>query len=421
MDNKKFQIFVSSTYNDLKEERSRIYEAILAMGHIPVGMEYFGSRSKTSETVIKSFLDQCDFQITIVGTRYGSLIHGRNISYTEMEYDYAKEIEIPQIGFIHRLKGGYASTENSTKSTQLLGKFRDKVSRHQCAFWETPDQLVVEVQRALPKEIADCDRPGWVRGNDPALSSDYQKLSAELSGVKTAIDRFRKNVVENNRQRFELNLLPTPPIAGVWQCQEKATIIELFEYAGAIISHFLTGTHEHWLYGTWSPENSEVHTQTWRRERIAHNGTEKRLTIMFGRILDITPTSFLTEVFATDGKADLKNNYSEHLTWKRLTPFSDKFTIKSPHAVNTQSLELPNESIEILRTITTIEKPFGLDRDLSSISEAFLAEAFKLSEQKLKYYLELLNNAGYLEEGTLGIKGVSHKGREFLFKNGMLE
>jgi hypothetical protein len=84
-------------------------------------------------------------------------------------------------------------------------------------------------------------------------------------------------------------------------------------------------------------------------------------------------------------------------------------------------VSLPSECVNILKTITSIEKPFGLDRDLSSISESFLSEAFKLSEQKLKYYLELLHNAGYIEDGVLGIRGASHKGREFLIQNGMLE
>ena len=320
MVSKKFQIFVSSTYTDLKEERSRVYEAILAMGHIPVGMEYFGSQSKTSEAVIKRFLDQCDFQVTIIGTRYGSLLRGTTTSYTEMEYDYAEGHGIPQLGFIQRVKGAYATTEASPKRAQLLSRFRDKVGRRQCAFWESPDQLVVEVQRALPEEILECSRPGWVRGDHPALQSDYHTLSTELSGVKSAIDRFRKNVIENNRQRFEANLLPTPPVAGVWQCQEKATVVELFEYAGAVISHCLTGTHEHWLHGIWSPMNSEIYTQTWRRERVPHDGKVHRVTIMFGRIFDITPTSFSTEVFATDGKAELGPDFSEHLTYQRLAP-----------------------------------------------------------------------------------------------------
>jgi len=43
MREKKYQIFVSSTYEDLKDERQAAVEAILLAGHIPAGMELFSS------------------------------------------------------------------------------------------------------------------------------------------------------------------------------------------------------------------------------------------------------------------------------------------------------------------------------------------------------------------------------------------
>lgn len=41
--NVKYQIFVSSTYEDLKDERNEVIKACLNMGHIPVGMEMFNA------------------------------------------------------------------------------------------------------------------------------------------------------------------------------------------------------------------------------------------------------------------------------------------------------------------------------------------------------------------------------------------
>ena len=40
---KKYQIFISSTYTDLIEERTRVRDTILSMLHFPVGMEIFGA------------------------------------------------------------------------------------------------------------------------------------------------------------------------------------------------------------------------------------------------------------------------------------------------------------------------------------------------------------------------------------------
>jgi len=44
---KKLQVFVSSTYRDLKPERQAAVEAILKAGHIPAGMELFSAGSES--------------------------------------------------------------------------------------------------------------------------------------------------------------------------------------------------------------------------------------------------------------------------------------------------------------------------------------------------------------------------------------
>jgi Domain of unknown function (DUF4062) len=48
--NVKYQIFVSSTYEDLKAERAEVIKACLNMGHIPVGMEMFNDSKSMNET-----------------------------------------------------------------------------------------------------------------------------------------------------------------------------------------------------------------------------------------------------------------------------------------------------------------------------------------------------------------------------------
>ena len=45
---KKYQVFISSTYKDLIEARVKVRDAILSMYHFPVGMELFGAAKKYS-------------------------------------------------------------------------------------------------------------------------------------------------------------------------------------------------------------------------------------------------------------------------------------------------------------------------------------------------------------------------------------
>jgi hypothetical protein len=97
-DEKKYQVFVSSTYEDLKEEREQVLKAILEMGHIPVGMELFSAGDEQQWELIKRQIDDSDYYVVVIAHRYGS--RDGNISYTEKEYDYAVSEKIPILGFV---------------------------------------------------------------------------------------------------------------------------------------------------------------------------------------------------------------------------------------------------------------------------------------------------------------------------------
>jgi hypothetical protein len=80
--NVKYQIFVSSTYEDLRDERNEVIKACLNMGHIPVGMEMFNAADEEQWAVITRTIDQCDYYVVIVAHRYGSTTP-EGISFTE--------------------------------------------------------------------------------------------------------------------------------------------------------------------------------------------------------------------------------------------------------------------------------------------------------------------------------------------------
>src|SRR6266550_4053308 len=99
MDIKKFQIFVSSTYSDLANVRRNLMEAIQRLNHFPVGMEQFSADDDEQWQIIRETLEQTDYYICIIGHRYGSLTSdGR--SFTEKEWDLAKDLGVPIMTFI---------------------------------------------------------------------------------------------------------------------------------------------------------------------------------------------------------------------------------------------------------------------------------------------------------------------------------
>ena len=54
--NKKYQIFVSSTYKDLKQERQVAIDSIIKLRHIPAGMELFSATGENQFEMIKPII-----------------------------------------------------------------------------------------------------------------------------------------------------------------------------------------------------------------------------------------------------------------------------------------------------------------------------------------------------------------------------
>nr|WP_294789154.1 DUF4062 domain-containing protein [uncultured Flavobacterium sp.] len=88
---RKLQIFISSTFSDMIEERQAAVEAVLRAGHIPAGMELFSAGNESQLEIIKRWIDDSDIYMLLLGGRYGTLDSESGLSYTEIEYKYAIE------------------------------------------------------------------------------------------------------------------------------------------------------------------------------------------------------------------------------------------------------------------------------------------------------------------------------------------
>lgn len=172
---KRYQVFISSTFADLEDERRQVMEAILKCNCFPAGMEMFPSLDMEQFTYIKSIIDNSDYYILIIAGRYGSLTDN-GTSYTEKEYDYALEKGVPVLAFLKRDIDSIPAnkTDRNESAHKKLLAFREKVKDNKLiSYWDTPDELIKNIVFSISCAIEESPRAGWVRGgfNDNGAAS----------------------------------------------------------------------------------------------------------------------------------------------------------------------------------------------------------------------------------------------------------
>lgn len=183
----RYQVFVSSTYEDLREERQQATQAILEAGCFPSGMELFPASDDTQWELIKRVIEESDYYIVIIAGRYGSLGPG-GLSYTEMEYDYAVTKGIPVLGFVRDDVGSvsFNNTEKSEDGRNKLEAFRQKVMSRTCRKYSAAPELGMAVMKSLMAEARIRPRTGWVRADQARSGEDIQRERELLDKLKEA-------------------------------------------------------------------------------------------------------------------------------------------------------------------------------------------------------------------------------------------
>jgi len=198
---KRYQVFVSSTYEDLKEERSKIITALLDMGHIPCGMEYFPAADEDAWNCIERLIPQCDYYVVLIAGKYGSIAPGGTKSYTHKEYELAVASQIPVLGLLHRSPNDLSKKlcEDDPKTQKKLDQLRTLVQRRLCRFWTTADQIPGELLASLAHQINRIPRVGWVRAD--SVASDDAKN--EIIALRKKLDKAEARISKSEQNRAD--------------------------------------------------------------------------------------------------------------------------------------------------------------------------------------------------------------------------
>lgn len=290
---KKFQVFISSTYKDLLDERSEVMQALLELDCIPVGMELFPAADEDQWTLIKRLIDDCDYYILIVGGRYGSINPSEGVSYTQMEYEYATKQNVPTITFIHKYPDKIESgkTDQDAASKAKLEAFKKLAEQKLCKYWESPSELGGIVSRSLVKLIKDKPRPGWVKSTyvpDEDTNVTMLELRKQIDDLKSELENYKGSSLSDSDELSQGDdLFYIPFTARIWDlkgAREESTQIattwnDLFSILSPLMVHEI--------------EENEIR-QTIKAYILKTKYPDRKIDFMSGADLDINEDVFQT-------------------------------------------------------------------------------------------------------------------------------
>lgn len=181
-DRKHYQIFISSTFADLQQERKKAVEVVVNRGHMPIALEGFSASNKSDLEVIEEAIKDCQVYILILGHRYGELVHDqcdRQISYTELEFEIAEKNGLLILPFIlkdeeinarrKKLDANSTRDQLELENYQLLCRFHERIKKFFFRPWGPEDEFKYLVATALDDHLRECDKPAFVLEPDEPI------------------------------------------------------------------------------------------------------------------------------------------------------------------------------------------------------------------------------------------------------------
>lgn len=212
---KKYQIFISSTYEDLKEERRKVQDTILEMYQFPIGMEMFSAADEEQWEIIQETIDSSDYYVLIIGHRYGSVIENgeyAGISYTQKEFRYALEKKIPILAFLidDSVRITPDKMEQDVNKKEKLEASKNEVMTGRIVqWWTSKEDLANKVMNSLNKQIHKRKRPGWIRTdaiNIEETQNELVEMNKKIRKLEAENEELKKSIIERKpRFSFKIN------------------------------------------------------------------------------------------------------------------------------------------------------------------------------------------------------------------------
>jgi HEAT repeat protein len=168
------EVFISRT-SDMAEYpaggsfAAAALEAVIQARRVPVDMGYFAARDGEPVSYCRERVRDADVYVAVVGLRYGSLVPGEDVSYTECEFREATEAGRPRLVFLLD-EDAPIPRKFVDLDPGRIDDFRTRLQREGLitATFTTPDMLRHEVYKAFAELAGGA-------GRLPELAGPYLK------------------------------------------------------------------------------------------------------------------------------------------------------------------------------------------------------------------------------------------------------
>ncbi len=195
------RVFISATSGDLGSVRQLVKEALLSMDCHPVEQTNFPPDYRTVREILTEKISHCQAVLHIVGQRYGAEPDPAKLpegtlgrSYTQMEYDLARQLNKKVYVFLCRDEFSYDQCEaESDEQQQLQQAHRDTLSADEQLRTEVDsrEELGAKV-RELQIELNELR--GQVRRSTSLMLAGITLLIVVLAGVIYGVMQLGENV-----------------------------------------------------------------------------------------------------------------------------------------------------------------------------------------------------------------------------------
>jgi hypothetical protein len=205
-------IYLSSTYSDMKEYRDAVLRVLRMLRHDVRAMEDYAATDRRPLDECLRDVKSADVYVGLLGWRYGFIPDQDNPeqkSITEREYRQAEDCGIPRLMFLLEEGAPWPdeykdSVTGDGDNGRLISEFRNEIGNVRTVrFFRAPDQLagLVSASVTLCLQEKRAARPAGPRVKDVrrkayelrlnALLEDYEAATKQLAYTLDAVDQQR--------------------------------------------------------------------------------------------------------------------------------------------------------------------------------------------------------------------------------------